>query len=70
MTGRGCCSYREAPRYLIRDRDCVYGNEVRRRLESVGIEKVVLAAVAVTPPSILGRSSLPSHCAILSGNRG
>jgi putative transposase len=26
---------REAPRYLIRDRDGVYGNEVRRRLQSL-----------------------------------
>jgi hypothetical protein len=28
---------RETPGYLIRDRDCVYGNEVRRRLKSLGI---------------------------------
>jgi transposase InsO family protein len=31
---------RVAPRYLIRDRDGVYGSEVRRRLESPGIEEV------------------------------
>ena len=34
---------REAPRYLIRDRDGVYGNEVRRRLESLGIAEVLTA---------------------------
>ena len=34
---------REAPRYLIRDRDGVYGNEVRRRLGSLGIAEVLTA---------------------------
>ena len=34
---------REAPRYLIRDRDGVYGNEVRRRLKSLQIEEVLTA---------------------------
>jgi transposase InsO family protein len=31
------------PRYLIRDRDGVYGDEVRRRLQSLGIGKVLTA---------------------------
>ena len=34
---------RTAPRYLIRDRDGVYGEEVRRRLHSLGIEQVLTA---------------------------
>jgi hypothetical protein len=32
-----------APRYLIRDRDGIYGEEVRRCLRSMGIEEVVTA---------------------------
>ena len=34
---------RETPRYLIRDRDGIYGNEVRRRLNSLRIEEVLTA---------------------------
>ena len=33
----------EAPRYLIRDRDGIYGEEVRRCLKALGIEEVVIA---------------------------
>jgi len=35
--------YDEAPRYLIRDRDSIYGDEVRRCLKALGIEEVVIA---------------------------
>src|SRR5271166_4824712 len=35
--------FETAPRYLIRDRDSIYGAEVRRTLESLGIEEVVIA---------------------------
>ena len=34
---------RDAPRYLIRDRDGVFGNEVRLRIASLGIEEVFTA---------------------------
>lgn len=34
---------RDAPKYLIRDRDSVYGNEVRLRISSMGIEEVLTA---------------------------
>src|SRR5689334_9998256 len=34
---------RTPPRYVIRDRDGVYGYEVRRRLDSLGIEEVLTA---------------------------
>jgi putative transposase len=34
---------RDTPCYLIRDRDGVYGNEVRKRLNSMGIEEVLTA---------------------------
>ena len=32
---------RDAARYLIRDRDSIYGNDVRLRIESLGIEEVL-----------------------------
>jgi transposase InsO family protein len=32
-----------APRYLIRDRDSIYGAEVRQTLENLGIEEVMIA---------------------------
>ena len=31
------------PRYLLRDRDAIYGEKVRRRIKSLGIEEVVTA---------------------------
>ena len=34
---------RETPRYLVRDRDAVYGNEVRLRMASLHIEEVLTA---------------------------
>jgi putative transposase len=34
---------RDAPRYLLRDRDGIYGNEVRRRIASLGMEEVLTA---------------------------
>src|SRR5262249_39875266 len=34
---------RDAPRYLIRDRDSNYGNDVRLRIASLGIEGVLTA---------------------------
>ena len=33
-----------APRYLLRDRDAIYGEAVRRRIKSLGIEEVVTAS--------------------------
>jgi transposase InsO family protein len=34
---------REAPRYLIRDRDASYGHEFRRRVQSLGVKEVITA---------------------------
>ena len=34
---------RDAPRYLIRDRDRIYGDDVRLRISSMGIEEVLTA---------------------------
>jgi hypothetical protein len=34
---------RDAPRYLIRDRDSIYGDDVRLRIASMGIEEVLTA---------------------------
>ena len=31
------------PRYLLRDRDCIYGNEVRLRIASLQMEEVLTA---------------------------
>jgi transposase InsO family protein len=35
---------RDAARYVIRDRDSIYGNDVRLRIASLGIEEVVTAS--------------------------
>jgi hypothetical protein len=32
-----------APRYLLRDRDAIYGEAVRRRIKTLGVEEVVTA---------------------------
>ena len=32
-----------APRYLLRDRDAIYGEKVRRRIRSIGVEEVITA---------------------------
>jgi len=34
---------RKAPRYLIRDRDASYGDEFRRRVQSLGVKEVITA---------------------------
>ena len=34
---------RETPRYLLRDRDAVYGAEVRGRMQAMGILEVLTA---------------------------
>jgi hypothetical protein len=36
----------QAPRYVIRDRDCVYGAAVTHRLRTMGIRDKPIAAVA------------------------
>ncbi|MCP4768629.1 MAG: transposase [Gammaproteobacteria bacterium] len=36
-------SFDSAPQYLLRDRDAIYGEAVRRRIKSLGIEEVVSA---------------------------
>ena len=46
---------RETPEYLIRDRDGVYGNEVRQRLKSLSIEEVLTAPQSLWPKA-LGRA--------------
>ena len=46
---------RDAPRYLIRDRDGVYGNEVRLRIASLHIEEVLAAPQSPWQKSSTGR---------------
>ena len=36
-------AYRDPAQHLIRDRDSIYGNEVRRRITTLGIEEVLTA---------------------------
>jgi putative transposase len=36
-------AYRDPARYLIRDRDSIYGNDVRKRITTLGIEEVLTA---------------------------
>jgi hypothetical protein len=36
-------SWDTAPRFLLRDRDGVYGADFRRRVQSMGIEEVIIA---------------------------
>jgi putative transposase len=38
------CPWDEVPRFLLRDRDHVYGHRFSRRVERMGIEQVVIAA--------------------------
>ena len=45
---------RDAPKYLIRDRDNVYGNDVHLRILSMGIEEVL------TAPAVPGRTPTPN----------
>jgi len=35
--------YDSAPRYIIRDRDCIYGEIVQQRLNELGIQQVLTA---------------------------
>jgi transposase InsO family protein len=35
--------YDSAPRYIIRDRDCIYGVDVQRQLKDMGIHEVLIA---------------------------
>src|SRR5438270_9896645 len=40
---REACAFRDAPKYLIRDRDRVYGSTVRDQLKALGIQEVLTA---------------------------
>jgi putative transposase len=46
-----------APRYLVRDRDQIYGGRFRRMLEILGVEEVVTAARSPWQPFTDGRCS-------------
>ena len=39
-----------APRYMVRDRDGIYGEQFRRRIEGIGIEEVLTAPQSSVPP--------------------
>ncbi len=44
-----------APRYLLRDRDAIYGKKVKRRIKSLGIDEVITAPATAR---LLPRASL------------
>src|SRR5210317_281949 len=46
-----------APRYLLRDRDAIYGKKVRRRIKNLGSEEVVSASLPYCPSKIRYLSS-------------
>ncbi len=48
------CAYRDMPRYLIRDRDRVYGTAVRLQLQALEIQEVL--AAPASPGRMLSRS--------------
>ena len=49
----------EAPRYMIRDRDCIYGVVVTRRLRAMGTrDKSIAPADRIDPACMCG----PHHC--------
>jgi hypothetical protein len=43
--------WNEAPRYMIRDRDCIYGAVVTRRLRAMGIRDKPIAPASPRPPA-------------------
>jgi len=45
----------EAPRYLLRDRDAIFGAQRRRRAHSLGIEEVLTAPGSPWPNRYVGR---------------
>ena len=63
--------WNEAPRYMIRDRDHIYGAVVTRRLRAMGIRDRPIAPAWIDPPRVprschrLGRTASVSDSAIL-----
>ena len=48
--------WRTAPKYLLRDRDAIYGSAFQRRVRSMGIEQVLSA------PRSTWQKAYASHC--------
>ena len=44
MSSTSTICWEDAPRYLLRDRDGIYGAYFRRRIKNMGIKEVVIAA--------------------------
>jgi transposase InsO family protein len=65
------CAYRDVPRYLIRDRDRVYGAAVRLQLQALGIQEVLTAPASpwqnACAERLIGsiRRECPNHFVIL-----
>jgi hypothetical protein len=58
----GSISLNEVPRYLIRDRDGIYGAAVTRRLRAMGIRDKPIA------PGSIGTSYMPDAAWAVSGH--
>ena len=58
----------ETPRYLLRDRDRIYGTSFRRRVRNMGIEEVLITPGSVAEP--LRRTADREHPPRMLGPRG
>jgi putative transposase len=58
----------EAPRYVLRDRDCIYGTSFRQRIQHMGIKEVVIAPPQSVAESVC-RTADREHSPRLPGPR-
>ena len=61
---------RDAPRYLIRDRDSIYGDDVRRRISAMGVEELLTAPRSPWQKPYAERliGSIPRDCCTISSS--
>jgi hypothetical protein len=51
------------PKYMLRDRDQIYGEIFRRRVKSLGLEEVLIAPRSTGSPEAVTRLRLPQNAA-------
>jgi hypothetical protein len=51
------------PKYMVRDRDQIYGEIFRRRVKSLGLEEVLIAPRSTGSPEAVTRLRLPQNAA-------
>ena len=64
---REACPFEQIPRYLLRDRDGIFGNEFRQRVKAMGIEEVLSTPRSPWPRAyverVIGNSPrVPGSC--------